>query len=291
MAKYGFLYRVALGLRQKPLRSFVSIFIAYVTIWAVLEPLIGIVPQAEKYFSGEFKFFVLLLTSTLIGLYRSAVPKDLIIQYGNSVIKIVFGDLFTVSGFKVIPVSRYFFETEVVSTSLQHKVIQLFVQSQEGSKGFDVYEKSLSLALEHEPCQEVYRNVLGRKDKHYPLGTSIPLDLDGETYILFALTETELKGCITNDNCNTLKMWNALEVLWQRVRVYSRGHSINIPLIGSGVTGIRLNPSQILELNLLAIANTIQESGKITTEEIKIVLHPKYMETIDLRNFQSLWNA
>ena len=111
------------------------------------------------------------------------------------------------------------------------------------------------------------------------------------SYILFALTETELKGCITNDNCNTSKMWNALEVLWQKARIYSRGQSINIPLIGSGISGIRLNPSQILELNLLAIANALEESGKITTEEIRIVLHPKYMETIDLRNFQSLWKA
>jgi len=291
MAKYGLLYRVILGLRQKPLRVLISIFIAYATIWAILEPLIGIVPQAGKYLSGELKFFILLFISTLIGLYRGAVPKDLIIQYGNSVIKIVFGDLFKVSGFKVIPVSRYFFEIEVVSTSLQHKIIQLFVQSQEGSKGFNTYEDSLSLALENEPYQEVYRSVLQRKDKYYPLGTSVPLDLDGETYILFALTETELKGCIAHDNCNTSKMWDALEILWQKARIYSRGNSINIPLIGSGVTGIRLSPSQILELNLLAIANAIEESGKITTEEVRIVLHPKYMEVINLGDFQSLWNA
>lgn len=285
------MYRVILGLRQKPLRAVASIFIAYATIWAVLEPLIGIVPQSGQYFSGGLKFSVFLFTSILLGLYRSAVPKDLTIQYGNSVIKIVFGDLFAVSGFKVVPVSRYFFEIEVVHTSLQHRVIQLFVQSQEGSKGFDTYEKSLHLALEHESYQEVYRSVLQRKDKYYPLGTSVPLDLDGETYILFALTETELKGCVANDNCNTSKMWCALEALWQNARIYSRGHSINIPLVGSGITGIRLNPSQILELNLLAIANAIEESGKITTEEIRIVLHPKYMETVDLRDFQSIWNT
>ena len=171
MTKYGLLYRVILGLRQNPPRVLVSIFITYATIWAVLEPLISIIPQAEKYFSGELKFSVLLFTSTLIGLYRSAVPKDLVIQYGNSVIRILFGDLFTFSGFKVIPVSRYFFEIEVVPTSLQYKVIQFFVKSQEGSKGFDAYEKSLSLALEHESYQEVYRSVLQTKDKYYPLGT------------------------------------------------------------------------------------------------------------------------
>ena len=184
MNKYGLLYRVALGFKRKPLSALVSIFIAYATIWAVLEPLISIVPRSGQYFSGELKFSVLLLTSALLGLHRSAVPKNLSIRYGNSVIKIVFGDLFTVSGVKVIPVSRYFFEIELVPASLQHRVVQLFVQGQEGLKGFDAYEKSLCLALKNEPYQEVYRSVLQKKDKYYPLGTSIPLDLDGETYLI-----------------------------------------------------------------------------------------------------------
>lgn len=290
MSNYGLLHRVSLGVRQKPLKAFVSTFIAYAAIWTVLEPLISIVSPAEKYFSGELKFFILLLVSSLIGLYKSAVPNDLSIQYGNSVIKIVFGDLFSFNGIKVIPVSRYFFEVEVVPTSLQNKVIQFFVQSQEGSKGFDVYEQKLSVALEQEPYQEVYRSATQRKEKYYPLGTTTFLELNGEGYILFALTETELKGYISNDNCNVSKMWNALEVLWQTARIYSRGNPINIPLVGSGVTGIRLSPSRILELNLLAISNAIEESGKITTEEIRIVLHPKYMKIFNLENFHRLWS-
>ncbi|PZV06502.1 MAG: hypothetical protein DCF22_23725 [Leptolyngbya sp.] len=106
MSNYGLLHRVILGVRQKPLKPFVSAFIAYAAIWTVLEPLIGIVSPAQKYFSGELKFLILLLASILIGLYKSAVPRELSIQYGNSVIKIVFGDLFLFSGIKAIPVSR-----------------------------------------------------------------------------------------------------------------------------------------------------------------------------------------
>jgi hypothetical protein len=113
--------------------------------------------------------------------------------------------------------------------------------------------------------------------------------LNGQDYILFSLTETELKGHIPQDNCNISKMWIALEKLWEAARVHSRGQAINIPLIGSGVTGIRLNPSHLLEINLLSIASAIQESGKITTEDIRIILHPKYIEDINLNDFQSLW--
>lgn len=290
MSNYGFSHRIVLGVRQKPLKPFIGAFIAYAAIWTVLEPLISIVSPAQKYFSGELKFLILLLASILIGLYKSAVPRELSIQYGNSVIEIVFDDLFSFSGIKAIPVSRYFFEVEVVPTSLQNKIIQFFVQSQEGSKGFSVYDKSLSLALHREQYQELYRDATQRKEKYYPLGTTAFLELDGKNYMLFALTETELKGHMPSDNCNISNMWTALEVFWQKARIHSRGIPINIPLIGSGVTGIRLSPSRILELNLLAIANAIEEGGKITTEEVRIVLHPKYMEAINLEDFQSLWS-
>ena len=289
IGKSNLFNRIILGLKQKPLKVCLSIFVAYAAIWTILEPLLGIVPAAVQYLSGELKFVVLLIISILIGLYRSAVPVDLSILYGNSVIKILFGDLFAFDGITAIPVSRHFFETEVVTTSLQHKVIQSFVQSQEGTKGFDVYEKRLSIALENESYKEIYRGNTQIPEKYYSLGASAFLDIRGQDYLLFALTESEVKGYIPKDNCNVSKMWTALEVFWRSARIHSRGNSVNIPLIGSGVTGIRLNPRQILELNLLAISNAIEEAGKITTEEIRIILHPKYIDILNLNDFQSLW--
>lgn len=289
MNSYSIFRRVILGFKKKPLKALISIFIVYATIWAVLDPLISFIPKAEKYFSGELKFFTLVLVSSLVGLYKNAVPEAVSLKYGNSTINIIFGDLFSFEGFKVIPVSRYFFETQVVPTSLQNKLIQKFVQSEEGAKGFDVYEKRLDYSLQGKPYQEINRDATKQKERYYSLGTATPLEFKGEEYILFSLTETELKGHIPSDNCSVSKMWVALEGFWLEARTQSRGRSINIPLIGSGVTGIRLSPTQILEFNLLAIANAIEEGGKITTEEIRIVLHPKYMEDINLNDFQNLW--
>ncbi len=289
MVRQGFLYRIILGCRRKPFKALVSTFIAYAAIWTILDPLISMVSPAEKYFSGELKFLILVFASSLIGLCKNAVPGEIMLRYANSTIKVIFGDLFSFDGFKAIPVSRYFHETEVVPTSLQSKIIQMFVESAEGSKGLEAYEKSLSSALQSTQYQEIYRSATQRQEKYYPLGTTIPLELNGKDYVLFSLTDTELKGYISNDNCNVSKMWLALETFWRRARVHSRGRPVNIPLIGSGVTGIRLNPNRILELNLLSIANAIEEGGKITTEEIRIVLHPKYMETVNLNDFRNLW--
>jgi hypothetical protein len=283
------LKRIIITLKKQPLKVFVYTFIVYATIWTILEPLIGIVPNASKYLSGEIKFTSLILVSVLIGAYRSAIPQEVNLKYGNSNIKIVFGDLFLFDGIKAIPVSRFFHETEVIPASLQGKLIQKFIHSGEGSKGFETYKKIITDSLQAESCQEIFRDATQQYEKFYSLGTTVLISLDGQPYVLFSLTETELKGYVPSDNCNASKMWIALEAFWEKIRVCTRGNSINIPLIGSGVAGIRLNSNHLLELNLLAIANALEEGGKITTEEIRIILHPKYLEDIDLSKFQSIW--
>jgi hypothetical protein len=289
MNSQGLLKRIIITLRKQPFKIFIYAFIVYATIWTILEPLIGIVPNASKYFSGEIKFISLILISVLIGAYRSAIPQEVNLKYGNSNIKIAFGDLFLFDGIKAIPVSRFFHETEVIPASLQGKLIQKFVQSGEGSTGFETYKKTIADSLQTESYQEVFRDATQQNERFYPLGTTALLSLDGCPYILFSLTETELKGYIPSDNCNASKMWIALEGFWKKARICARGNPINIPLIGSGVAGIRLNSNHLLELNLLAIANALEEGGKITTEEIRIILHPKYLEDIDLSKFQGIW--
>ncbi|NES21509.1 MAG: hypothetical protein F6K41_21900 [Symploca sp. SIO3E6] len=283
--------RVIIGIKKQPLKLLTSIFLAYAAIWTILEPIIGIVPNAAQSFSGDVKFFTLIVISLCIGFYRNAVPNSINIKHGNYSIVILFGDLFSCNGFKVIPVSRYFFETQVVPTSLQSKIIQMFVQSREGDKGFSLYNQSLSSALQSTAYEERHRGATNQKERYYPLGATAVLELDGNNYMMFALTETELKGYIPKDNCNVSRMWIALENFWREARINARGKVINIPLIGSGVTGIKLNPSRLLEVNFLALVNELEEGGKITTEEVRIVLHPKYIEDINLSDFQSIWSS
>jgi hypothetical protein len=109
MKNYTLVNRIIVGFKRKPLKFFVNAFIVYATVWAILEPIIGIVPNTAQYFSGEAKFIALLFASVCVGLYRNAVPNEIYIKYGNSSIVVVFGDLFSFDGFKVIPVSRFFF--------------------------------------------------------------------------------------------------------------------------------------------------------------------------------------
>ena len=108
-------------------------------------------------------------------------------------------------------------------------------------------------------------------------------------YLLFALTKTELKGHIPNDNCQVTDLWIALREFWREAPTTPRGRPVSIPLVGSGAAGIKLLPTQVLELNLLALADAIAEEGKITTDEIRVVLHSSYLDQIDLSDLKRLW--
>lgn len=126
-------------------------------------------------------------------------------------------------------------------------------------------------------------------DRLYPLGTTAFMKSGKENFLFFAITWTELRGYIPDDNCSVTNMWVALEKFWHEARKYAHGEAINVPLIGSGITGINLKPIHILELNLLAILNSITRRGKITSNEIRIVLYPPKHSKVDLKSIQQIW--
>jgi hypothetical protein len=278
-----------LGIKRHPIKFIIFSFAVYAAIWTILEPILSIIPQTSAFFSGWQKFFSLVFISVVIGLYRIASPREITLKHSSSVIRVAFGDLFLQEGFKVIPVSRYFFETEIVETSLQNMVIRKFIQSEEGEKGLRKYKECLLASLKNKNFEETFRQVTKQKERVYPLGTTALIELKSEKFLLFAVTQTELKGCIPPDNCNVTDMWTALEEFWREARIHARGQAVNLPLLGSGITGINLSPIRILELNLLAILNSIVEGGKITTSEIRIILHHNYFEDIDLDQIAALW--
>ncbi len=284
--------RISLGVKDKPLRSLKKTLLAYGSIWGFIAPLITFFPSTKQFFLGLFQFITLVIISIIIGLYRSAVPTEIEFKYNNQAIKIIFGDIFDFDDYKVIPVSRFFFETQVMQKSLQRQIIKKFEDSGDITRGVQPYLEPLETALQGKVYQEMNRNKTREKEKYYPLGTTAFLALEGKKYILFSLTETELDGYIPDDNCDVSKMWEALEKFWESALSNARGNAINIPLIGSGVTGIRLNPSQILELNLLAIANAVEKNGRITTEEIRIIIYSKnnYIKEINLNDFKNIWS-
>jgi hypothetical protein len=82
-------------------------------------------------------------------------------------------------------------------------------------------------------------------------------------------------------------MWNALNDLWKRVRIESGGHPVNLPLVGSGLSGLGL-PTRDL-LNLIILSAITETKAREITQRIRVVLHRSRFEDLDLRDVKQFW--
>lgn len=218
-------------------------------------------------------------------------PQQCSFHYNNSTIELVFGDLFMQPGLRVIPVSEFMEEMDVIPTSLQAIVMKKIQNKFEGNQGTKRYQAELAKALEPKVYEVLERSYQRGREKKYPLGTSALIQDGDQPYLYIAVTKTEVQEFMGFDNCNVTQLWLALEKMWREARKESRGKDVNIPLIGSGVTGIKLEPKQVLEMILLSLFKTLAEDGRITTGVIRIVLYPPYFDRIDLREHLPLWRT
>jgi len=284
------LFRTKISVRQAPLKVVRNIFLVYSVCWGLMEPVFELVPGAENYFDRRNTFEIILAIGLVGGIWSSIRPWRIDLKLQNHVISVEFNDLFKCEGVKVIPVSRFMFEIEVIQASLQSLLIKRFRDSAEGNQGIEEYRNKLQKALESKARDEIERTPERGIEERFPVGTTALIEHHGQEYLLLAVAETEIQGFIQENNSNATKLWLALDNLWKAAPDLLRARSINIPLLGSGISGIRLSPSQILEMNLLVLSKTILEARQITTGEIRVILHYKYFETIDLHQIKRLWD-
>lgn len=258
--------------------------------WAILEPLFAFFPSLSSTVTGWYWYIGLVIISLAIGAFQARPQNKLYFQIGNNRIEIVFGDLFKQPGIKVIPVSTFLYETEVYESSLQRIVINEITSGAELLQGLIDYEELLNQASKsQQPLVDSLRDPTRISEPQYPVGTTATIRHNRQIYLYLALTKTELKNRIPDDNCNVTQLWNALEAMWVSTKNEARGQDINIPLLGSGATGINLKSNRLLELNLLSLRDAILTNGQLTTGTIRIVLYRPKHGNINLKEYASLW--
>lgn len=138
MKEINLFTKLSITIKRKPVKLLLSIFVSYTVIWAILEPLIYFCQLTVL--QGLTKFIIILIVSVIAGVLNE-YPKeeiDINMKNVNTNVKILFGDLFSKEGYKVISVNE-FFDSElgdiVSPTSLHGKFIKDVLGGQ--SKTFD----------------------------------------------------------------------------------------------------------------------------------------------------------
>ena len=223
--------------------------------------------------------FVFLLISIYIATFIYANKKKSVkLEVNKTTINVTIGDIFNQDGLKIIPFNEYFDtlvdDKLISSNTLNGKYLSEYVENR------DELDKKISSEKRLRKLQILIDNKRenGKKIK-YPLGTIYK----NEDYLLLAfsrfdpdnrafLNKEDIIKCLLN-------MWNEIDILYS-------GYSINIPLLGTGITrfhGVELSEQELLEILLVSF----KMSGLTLTKNANINIIV-YKDSIDNINFFKL---
>lgn len=196
-------------------------------------------------------------------------------------IEIKVGNIFDEKDLKIIPFNEYFDTTindKIISkNSLNGKFINDIVKNIEDLDILiekDVYLKKIK-----------FRNENRREGKHYryPLGIIVKYD----DYLLTAFSKFDDK----NQAYLELKDYYLfLENFWKEISRNYANNNIVIPLLGSGITRLKVTDTELLKMLLLTfkLHNEANSRCQINLKKLTIILTEDKLKTIDLYHLKEL---
>jgi hypothetical protein len=233
---------------------------------------------------GEIPLIIAILISVFFGLKKVWKPSRVEIKIANSntVIEVIFGDLFEQNGIRAIAVNE-FFDSKIGKPVSDKSLHGMFLQKCFGGHP-EAFDKQINEELKKIQGEEEFKKIDG-KTKRFPIGTTAIINVNQDRYLVFALSKTNPDTCKAESNVSM--MWDALHELWLRTRIESGGHDLNLPLIGSGLSGLGL-PTRDL-LNLIILSAITETKFKEITQKIRVVLYPDRFDDLDLRDLKKHW--
>jgi hypothetical protein len=269
------------GIYRHPWKTAQYIFTSFSVIFTLVKAITYFIPAIK--FEGPIVLATAIVISIVFGLRKVWKPSriEIPIAHCNTIIEVIFGDLFKQDGIRAIAVNE-FFDSKLGKPVSDKSIHGIFIQKCFGGHP-EPFDKQVDEQLTKIESQEVEK--IEGKSKCYPIGTTALLSVNQDRYLAFAFAKTDPKTCKASSDVTL--MWVALHRLWQRVRIESGGYPVNLPLVGSGLSGIGLPTRTLLDLIILSAITETKE--KEVTQRIRIVLHRDRFDAIDLRDIRRHW--
>ncbi len=271
------------GMVRHPWKVVSQSFVAFSVMWTLIEGLTYFVPGFQ--IKGLVALGVIILISISYALKKVWKPSKIEIKISNSntTIEVVFGDLFQQDGIRAIAVNE-FFDSKLGRPVSDKSLHGIFLKKCFGGHP-EPFDKQVNEQLQGIESSEVEK--IEGKTKSFPIGSSALITVDQDRYLAFAFAKTDPKTCKAYSDVTM--MWVALHQFWQQARIESSGNAVNLPLVGSGLSGLGL-PTRDL-LNLIILSAITETKNKPVTDKIRIVLHRDRFEDLDLRDVKQHWEA
>lgn len=227
---------------------------------------------------------LLSLGSLIYGLKTVWKPSKVEIPIANcaTCIEIVFADLFAQDGIRAIAVNEYF-DSKIGKPVSPNSLHGLLITKCFGGhpQPFDdqLISELAAYSSNPEPSKVEGKNV------KYEIGATAMVRANNDQFLLYALTHTDPATC--KASADVTMLWNAVNSLWKRARNECNSLPLNVPLVGSGLSGLGL-PTRDL-LNLIVLSAITETKAREITKRIRIVLHRDRFDDLDLRDVKSYW--
>lgn len=272
---------ILLGLKRHPLRFFVSIFLTYSALWTLTESISFFYPDLPL--KGLYVHLIFIGLSIVIGVARVYQPRHVSIKVNTSdtTLNIYYGDIFEQKGYTAISVNEYF-DSELGEPVSEHSLHGMVIKRYFGGHP-ESFDNAVQTSLQEYNFEQVER-VRGNQKK-YSIGTTAMVTANEHKFLLFALSHTNIQTYKASSDLST--MIAAMHGLFERSRDCTGGEKLNIPLIGSGISGVGLPATQLLQLIVLSIIDETKK--KQICKVIDLVLHESRFNEIDLETIKRQW--
>lgn len=257
-------------------------FVAFSGLFTLASAIDFFVPTAGV--KAPIALGIVSFASVIYGLKTVWKPSKVEIPIANcaTCIEILFGDLFAQDGIRAIAVNEYF-DSKIgrpVSPRSLHGM--LITQCFGGHP--QPFDDQLVSELAAYPSTTEPAKVEGKNVK-YDIGSTAMVKANNDQYLLFALTHSDPLTC--KASADVTMLWNAVNSLWKRARNECNLLPLNVPLMGSGPSGLGL-PTRDL-LNLIVLSAITETKAREITKRIRIVLYRDRFDDLDLRDVKSYW--
>jgi hypothetical protein len=269
------------GIYRHPWKTAQYIFTCFSVIFTIVRAITYFIPAIK--IEGWFALTLAVVISVGWGLKKIWKPSriEIPITHCNTVIEVIFGDLFAQDGIRAIAVNE-FFDSKLGKPVSDKSIHGIFIKKCFGGQP-ESFDKQVDEQLKDVKYQ-VVEKVEG-KSKCYRIGTAALITVNQDRYVAFAFAKTDPKTCKALSDVTM--MWDSLHKLWQRVRIESGGYPVNLPLVGSGLSGVGLPTRNLLDLIILSAITETKE--KEVTQRIRVVLHRDRFDDLDLRDVREHW--
>ncbi|PUV24379.1 macro domain-containing protein [Sphingobacterium athyrii] len=234
--------------------------------------------QPDKFPSYVFLILVGISLIVVIITRRPLTKITYKVAGRDQVIIVKIGDLFNEKGQKVISTNTTF-DTDIQSGIIAEGSLQGQFTKRYFSQNLPSLDNLITNSLVG--INSINFQKIAGKDKKYPLGTTVRIDIGGETFYWLAMSNLSYDNTAGSTLADVL---NAMDGLWDYIATKGENDPIVLPLVGTGRGRVKTHRKRVIAR--LAQSFTQASEHNLFSRKLIIVVHPSDAEEFGVNLFE-----